>query len=51
MSQVIEAINNSNASIQEKQDAKSKLAAFLKHPLVTTVVGKLIPSIDKMIMP
>ena len=51
LSQVIDAINNSVASTQEKQEAKSKLVAFLKHPLVTTVVGKLIPSVDKMIMP
>ncbi|MCJ7483977.1 MAG: hypothetical protein MUO31_13545 [Thermodesulfovibrionales bacterium] len=51
LNQIIEAINNSDASTKEKREVKSRLSAFLKHPLVVTLLGKLVPSIDKMIMP
>lgn len=51
LNQLIDAIDNSNAPAREKQEAKSRLAAFLKHPLVTTIAGKLIPSVDKLMLP
>ena len=46
LNQLVEAIDKSSASPQDKKDAKTKLAAFLKHPLVSTILGKLIPNID-----
>lgn len=36
---LIQQIEQSSASSAEKADAKSRLATFLKHPLVTTVLG------------
>ena len=51
LSQVIDAINNSAAPAKDKAEAKSRLLAFLKHPLVTTLVGKLSPDVDKMLSP
>jgi len=38
-SSIIEKIDSSSASEAEKVEAKSKLKAFLEHPLVTSVVG------------
>ncbi len=43
--QILEKINNSNASEQEKSDARGKLKAFLKHPLVTAIFGASINAI------
>jgi hypothetical protein len=37
--EIIEKINSSNASDDEKTEAKSKLMAFIEHPLVTSIVG------------
>ena len=37
--EIIERIDQSGASESEKEDAKGKLAAFLKHPLVNTILG------------
>lgn len=51
LNQLIEAIEKSTATSQQKKEAKSLLSTFLKHPLVTTIVGKLIPSLDKLLMP
>jgi len=50
LKQLIEAIEKSGASMQEKEEAKSRLAAFLRHPLVATVAGKLVPSVDKLLV-
>ena len=49
LNQLVEAINKSAAAPQEKSDAKAKLKAFLKHPLVTTIIGKLTPGIDGLL--
>ena len=51
LNQVIDAINNASAPAKDKQEAKSRLLAFLKHPLVTTLVGKLVPDVNKMLSP
>ena len=51
ISHLIDAIEKSTAPAPDKQEAKSRLMAFLKHPLVTTIVGKLIPGVDKLLMP
>ena len=37
--QIIEKIENAEASEQEKTEAKNKLKAFLEHPLVNTLIG------------
>lgn len=42
-STIIEKINQADASDEEKKDAKSRLKAFLEHPLPNTVLG-LTPS-------
>ena len=39
---LIEKIDSSNCSRQEKQEAKTLLQEFLKHPLVTTIIGASI---------
>lgn len=39
---LIEKIDSSNCSRQEKEEAKTLLQEFLKHPLVTTIIGASI---------
>lgn len=39
---LIEKIDSSNCSRQEKQEAKTLLQEFLKHPLVTTIISASI---------
>ncbi len=36
---LVEQIEKSDASEEEKKEAKSKLKAFLEHPLVNTIIG------------
>jgi hypothetical protein len=38
---LVKAIDASSAGAEEKQDAKSKLKAFLAHPIVAAIVGGL----------
>jgi hypothetical protein len=43
LNQLVEHINNTEASREEKEEAKGRLASFLSHPLVSTVVGASLP--------
>ena len=43
--QIQSAIEQSNASAEQKQEAKSRLARFLEHPLTSTVVSALVSSV------
>jgi hypothetical protein len=51
LAQLIEAIETSTAPTKDKQEAKSRLKEFLKHPLVVAIVGKFIPGVDKLLTP
>ncbi|MFQ5882103.1 MAG: hypothetical protein ACE5I9_06485 [Candidatus Methylomirabilales bacterium] len=42
---IIESIDNSGASDEQKQEAKSKLKEFIEHPLVNTVLGGVLGAI------
>ncbi|ASF48279.1 hypothetical protein [Methylovulum psychrotolerans] len=42
ITQLVNEIDRADAPEQAKAEAKSRLQAFLKHPLVTTIVGKII---------
>lgn len=48
-STIIEKINQADASDEEKKDAKSRLKAFLEHPLTNTALG-LTPSFIQSIL-
>lgn len=37
--ELVEKIDHSTASPAEKAEAKSRLAAFLEHPLITSLLG------------
>ncbi len=41
--QLLEQINNSEASREQKEEAKSRLVSFISHPLVTAIVGATLP--------
>lgn len=41
--QLLEQINNSEASREQKEDAKNRLVSFLSHPLVSAIVGASLP--------
>lgn len=43
--QLLQQIETSSASDEEKQEAKSRLAKFLEHPLVGAIVGGLAGSL------
>ncbi|ART83180.1 hypothetical protein CBP31_11625 [Oceanisphaera profunda] len=43
LNQLVEHINNTDASREEKEEAKGRLDSFLSHPLVSTVVGASLP--------
>ncbi|WP_454889073.1 hypothetical protein [Serratia quinivorans] len=43
--QLLQQIEESSASAEEKQEAKSRLAKFLEHPLVGSIVGGLAGSL------
>ncbi|KHT22172.1 MULTISPECIES: hypothetical protein [Pectobacterium] len=43
--QLLQQIEDSSASDEEKQEAKSRLAKFLEHPLVGSIVGGLAGSL------
>lgn len=46
--QLLQQIEASSASEEEKQEAKSRLAKFLEHPLVGSIVGGLAGSLPGM---
>lgn len=48
-SQLIQQIEGSSASDEEKQEAKNRLAKFLEHPLVGSIVGGLAGSLPGLI--
>lgn len=41
--QLLEQINNSDASREQKEEAKGRLLSFISHPLVTAIVGASLP--------
>lgn len=43
--QLVQQIEASSATDEEKQEAKSRLAKFLEHPLVGSIVGGLAGSL------
>ena len=43
--EIINSIDASDAPIEQKESAREKLAEFLKHPLVSAVIGGLSGSI------
>jgi hypothetical protein len=47
LERVIQALNAVPATAEHKQEAKSRLRAFLAHPLVTTIVGNALPTLMK----
>ncbi|CUI38023.1 RIP homotypic interaction motif [Achromobacter xylosoxidans] len=44
INEMVERIEGSNASSEEKAEAKSRLQKFLEHPLVVSIAGGLISS-------
>ena len=48
-SSIIEKIDSSSASVEEKTAAKSHLLAFLEHPLVASVIGSVAGSLVGML--
>jgi hypothetical protein len=46
-SAVIEKIENSTVTEAEKTDAKSRLRAFIEHPLVNTILGAALGALTK----
>ncbi|WP_421202316.1 hypothetical protein [Aeromonas enteropelogenes] len=47
--QLIQDIENSQASTEEKNEAKKRLAKFLEHPLVSSIVGGVAGSLTGLI--
>ncbi|GLH25588.1 hypothetical protein ENT52713_29840 [Enterobacter sp. 200527-13] len=47
--QLLQQIEASSASDEEKQEAKSRLAKFLEHPLVGSIVGGLAGSLPGLL--
>lgn len=47
--QLLQQIDESTASDEEKQEAKSRLSKFLAHPLVGSIVGGLAGSLPGLI--
>lgn len=45
LSELIEKIDASPATNQEKEEAKSKLGEFLAHPILTSVIGGIVGGI------
>lgn len=43
--QLVQSIDNSEASDEEKTEAKSHLSSFLKHPIVSSILGGVAGSI------
>ena len=43
--QLVQDIDNSQASAEEKDEAKKRLAKFLEHPLVSSIVGGVAGSL------
>jgi hypothetical protein len=48
LNEVVRRINDENASEKEKRKAKSKLAQFLSHPLVVSILGDLTTQIPEL---
>lgn len=46
--EVIDRINDENASEEERQQAKSRLARFLRHPIVVSILGDLTVQIPEL---
>ncbi|MCX6900395.1 MAG: hypothetical protein NT105_17080 [Verrucomicrobia bacterium] len=46
---LVAAINGSTVTDTEKREAKSRLIAFLKHPLVKAILVRLVPGIEALI--
>jgi len=49
--QVIERIENSPGTPEEKAEAKSRLSHFLKHPLTSAVIGKAVEGAIGLLKP
>ncbi len=47
--QMIHTIENSNFTTDQKEEAKSRLKAFLSHPLVTAVLGSAVGALLAML--
>ncbi|MBG0846650.1 hypothetical protein H3222_15645 [Pseudomonas chengduensis] len=47
-SQLLQQIDETNATPEEKEEAKSRLAKFLEHPLVGSILGGLAGSLTGM---
>ncbi len=47
--QLIEKIDESGASDEDKAEAKSRLAKFIEHPLVGSIVGGLAGSLSGLV--
>lgn len=47
--QLLQKIEDSSATNEEKEEAKSRLAKFLEHPLVGSIVGGLTGSLSGLI--
>lgn len=44
LGELVQRINDSDAPHEEREEAKNRLAAFLAHPLVSSVVGASLPA-------
>lgn len=47
--QLLQKIDESSATEDEKKEAKSRLSKFLEHPLVTTMVGGIAGSLPGLL--
>ena len=45
INEMTKRIDDSNASVEEKAEAKSRLQAFLTHPLVGSIVGGIVGAV------
>lgn len=49
LTQLVEQIENSSASDEEKQAAKSKIKDLLDHPLINTLIGSTLSSLPQLL--
>jgi hypothetical protein len=49
--QIIERIEKSSGTSEEKEEAKSRLSHFLRHPLTSAVVGKAVEGAIGLLKP
>jgi hypothetical protein len=47
--QLLQKIDESSATEDEKKEAKSRLSKFLEHPLVTTMMGGIAGSLPGLL--